>query len=846
MELTLTRRPGTQVAVTCNGRPSHTFDLRRLIPDEDVAGRPPHPLADAVAYGQAVFQALFPPETPARQALADRPERILLVATDPSTSSGQALQSVPWEYAHGPEGFVVLDCHFVRGLPANQRIDPPALDGGLHIVAVPSNPLDEEVDRLNIDGEWVRLTEIIRGVPHAIQLERTRPPTLEQLRQLVAGQRNRIVHFMGHGGQHESGAVLLFEKRYGALHPMTARDFTRRLRGAVFLVTLNACVSATPGPIEFSNLAAALVAQRVPYALGMQFVVADEDALALSRVLYSELARGSSVEEAVLHARLTLADSRRRWAVGVPVLYTSLKAPAPGFAPVEGTPHIDEHQPRLEVDAIPRAEGAFQGRIDELKEIGERLTGDRRPRILTIHGGGGQGKTALAREAVERFAHAWPGGVWAITLETLPTREVFAGELARFLGVPTGEIADPAEVERQLLARLGRQRTLIVLDNAETLVQQVEAGDDAALDLAQFVREQLPGPRVSLLVTSREHLGWSGEVALDLGGLASHEGALLFRQSAPQRADVVEMSLAERLSEKVAGHPLSLRLLGGAFNASPIALPAFVEQHEEQLIHAEDRYKREDHRHRTLYASIDTSVRYLDDDPSTSSGRGLRDLLSGLWIFHAPFLPEVAAQTFRVSETLKVSDVPDQLHTLWRRGLLEREVHTLSDGNVLLYRLLPTVRPYAERYMEQAYEREALLARFGEAYAELARFVYREMDRSAGAIRIAQRAREDLDRGVAHVEGETRGYYLLHWGWVLKRLGDTTRGLDLTESALEIARGHYQQLELEALNNIGLVYDALGEKQQALGYYEQALPLMRQVGDRAGEATTLNNIGGVY
>ncbi|MEQ8871308.1 MAG: tetratricopeptide repeat protein, partial [Roseovarius sp.] len=48
------------------------------------------------------------------------------------------------------------------------------------------------------------------------------------------------------------------------------------------------------------------------------------------------------------------------------------------------------------------------------------------------------------------------------------------------------------------------------------------------------------------------------------------------------------------------------------------------------------------------------------------------------------------------------------------------------------------------------------------------------------------------------------------------------------------------------LNNIGSVYDDLGEKQQALEYYQQALPLSQAVGDRAREATTLNNIGLVY
>src|SRR5262249_16731120 len=42
------------------------------------------------------------------------------------------------------------------------------------------------------------------------------------------------------------------------------------------------------------------------------------------------------------------------------------------------------------------------------------------------------------------------------------------------------------------------------------------------------------------------------------------------------------------------------------------------------------------------------------------------------------------------------------------------------------------------------------------------------------------------------------------------------------------------------------VYDSLGEKQKSLGFYNQALPLFREVGARNGEATTLNNIGVVY
>jgi tetratricopeptide (TPR) repeat protein len=47
-------------------------------------------------------------------------------------------------------------------------------------------------------------------------------------------------------------------------------------------------------------------------------------------------------------------------------------------------------------------------------------------------------------------------------------------------------------------------------------------------------------------------------------------------------------------------------------------------------------------------------------------------------------------------------------------------------------------------------------------------------------------------------------------------------------------------------NNLGLVYDALGQKQEALRYYQQALAISREVGDRAGEGTTLWNIGALY
>jgi CHAT domain-containing protein/Tfp pilus assembly protein PilF len=54
-----------------------------------------------------------------------------------------------------------------------------------------------------------------------------------------------------------------------------------------------------------------------------------------------------------------------------------------------------------------------------------------------------------------------------------------------------------------------------------------------------------------------------------------------------------------------------------------------------------------------------------------------------------------------------------------------------------------------------------------------------------------------------------------------------------------------QRVEANTLTGIGNVYLALGDKKQALTYYNQAFFLLRAVGDKDGEANTLNNIAKV-
>src|SRR5262245_42002143 len=121
MELVLTRRSETQITVTCNSQFSHIFNLSLLQStiNEKFFCNPVFYSqeldAALIAYGKQLYQALFPPNTHAQRILAAEPDRLLLVNID------EDLDTIPWEYSHGPDNFLVLRYPFVRGL-ANQRL----------------------------------------------------------------------------------------------------------------------------------------------------------------------------------------------------------------------------------------------------------------------------------------------------------------------------------------------------------------------------------------------------------------------------------------------------------------------------------------------------------------------------------------------------------------------------------------------------------------------------------------------------------------------------------------------------------------------------------------------------
>src|SRR6266516_2518977 len=152
---------------------------------------------------------------------------------------------------------------------------------------------------------------------------------------------------------------------------------------------------------------------------------------------------------------------------------------------------------------------SFVGREQELARLLD-LLGENR--LVTLTGPGGVGKTRLSVEAARRFGVERTDTVWLVEMAGLSEGSLAALAVLDTLGLserPRLDADGPvlgrsaAGASEHLVEALERQRTLLVLDNCEHLVEAVAA-------LAERLLAACPGVRV--LATSREPLRVPGEV----------------------------------------------------------------------------------------------------------------------------------------------------------------------------------------------------------------------------------------------------------------------------------------------------------------------------------------------
>jgi hypothetical protein len=193
-------------------------------------------------------------------------------------------------------------------------------------------------------------------------------------------------------------------------------------------------------------------------------------------------------------------------------LYKRIRDAAPPHTTGEGRAMVLGLPIAPHTHTLPAPSTPFVGRERELAHLADLLQ-DPSCRLITIVGPGGMGKTRLALQLAAEQYETFADGAYVVSLASLHGAASVVPAIASAIGVT---LRDGAEPTARLLDYLRTREMLLVLDNAEHLLDGVE--------VLTRVLEHAPGLR--LLVTSRERLSLSGEWVVELAGLDYPDAAI--------------------------------------------------------------------------------------------------------------------------------------------------------------------------------------------------------------------------------------------------------------------------------------------------------------------------------
>jgi predicted ATPase len=270
---------------------------------------------------------------------------------------------------------------------------------------------------------------------------------------------------------------------------------------------------------------------------------------------------------------------------------------------------------------LPFRAASFVGRRKELRQL-QALLRARVPRLLTLVGAGGTGKTTLAIRAAGEVAANFADGVVFVDLAPIRDAASVPAAVARAIGLE--EVVE-RPIEDLLVEHLRGRQMLLLLDNFEHV-----------LDAADLVRLLLANcPRLNILVTSREALHIQGEQVQPIPPLdvpAISDNALSAREI--ERFDAVQLfvdrarsfrpdfqltaadaPVVAEICRRLDGLPLAIEL--AAARTRLFAPRALLEQLQDRLRHLGPGLRDLPERQRTLQATIDWSYRLLTDREQT-------------------------------------------------------------------------------------------------------------------------------------------------------------------------------------------------------------------------------------
>lgn len=692
-----------------------------------------------------------------------------------------------------------------------------------------------------------------------------------------------IFHFAGHADSYS----LLVQDSQGKALPAGAAGLAHFLsaQSGLQLVALNAC--STKDHVQ------ALHTAKVPIVLATHADIPDSEwVVTFAETFYRGLAGGQSIAAAFAEAKAA------KWSAEFGAretqdpdqwdLYSvSEAALAWRLPPAPVTPTIESAHERLWVNVPVRPSHRFIGREQTATELVELLTTSHRP-AAAITGPAGAGKTALAIEIAHdpRIAAHFADGVLWGSLGMTHEPAALLGQWAEAYGFDLTGVPDVQARAQRLSSIVAGRRVLVVLDDA--------------WDAATSALLRLSCPHVVHLLTTRSPevaaRFASAEQTYALPELDGDAAFTLLQTLAPD-ARAADPALAKNLVAAVGNLPLGIVLLGGYLRRT--GAMHFAGQRTQSLVKAGDPAIRLALAANRLGAETGDEVTLAD---VVNLGlHGLSASASDAFCALGAFAAKPAR--FDLPAALAVTGAgEEELGALIDRSLVEIDSHE----RMALHQVVADVA--RTQASSQAVQRHgAYYLQLVQRNSEQRTIVEAAYDQVSFALEQLHAASADITAWVLALRSywERRGLRLEQLRWTELALASTADGntklqgilLDTLGSAnfalgrRETALQHYQGAltarrltrdrhgEAVTLNNIGQVYDAFGDKRQALAWqrqarnylgqgitlvnagkayadmgerklalehFEQALTLQRALGDHAGEAAALANIGKVY
>ncbi|MDT5221553.1 MAG: hypothetical protein QOF15_3658 [Mycobacterium sp.] len=343
---------------------------------------------------------------------------------------------------------------------------------------------------------------------------------------------------------------------------------------------------------------------------------------------------------------------------------------------------------------LPTQLTTFVGRQAQMAELGQTVTAKR---LVTLTGAGGAGKTRLAVEVASQLTAEFGDGIWYVDLAPITNPQVAPLTVARTLGLPDQTGRSTIEL---LVRFFGEKAMLLVLDNCEHLL-------DAC---GRMVTELLGAcPNLTILTTSREPLAVPGELSWRVPSLPLADEAIqLFTDRARLvRADFnvgeANRELVHEICERLDGMPLAVELAAARVRA--LSLAQILESLHDRFRLLTGGARTAVRRQQTLRASVDWSHALLTEPEQV--------LFRRLAVFAGGFDLD-AAQAVGASSNVETYQLLDQLSLLVDKSLVVAD----DAGDGMRYRLLETVRQYAQEKLGESGEADEVRTRHRDYYTD--------------------------------------------------------------------------------------------------------------------------------